>query len=672
MKQFSHRRHRLHGIEVAIEHQHKKDNSSGNHRFAMKVSPSTIHSVHTPFENQSIVKTENQHESNRLNYSRIPKEESDSIATQESSTNCKMEEIEQESPILIRSSIDDAYPDNNCSSSNDIILTSETISSSAPCTNISNTNGVTPDLTGSSSSDIGLSSYVSDISHGIPDRECTSSANDIEVPNLSNAIPDSICSSSNWNIIQSECRMKNEDASNVFSRTNRDFINSSSRQNCNNSSRNPNIISSSSITRNITVESRRHVKDEMNIQNDDLDMATRDTTLSFSRSRIRSHYFQKPSERIQPRLEDKEDVEVNESESNHQCNQDRPDSTRITKLKELKLSNRSQDTILFNPIPMETSTSTSQRRILHSLVENLEMAEFESLSRRKLKRKQKNAIVRRTHSFQVCWTGTLQAFQHGRSNPRSDFQPTTGTKIHTLILGTHPSVTSLSKQQYYAHPCNAFWWIAGDCLGFRRDLGISKSKEPYAFTKYLYYKRTQDVISYDDQLERFCHSGFALWDLFQSCERKGSMDCNIKKPQINDIRSFCEAHPTIRRIVFSNGMTQSNYFKRYCESWWLEGEFPRPRTSKGARGTIVLVPEDNERSRNAFGSKYSSRIKKYGYQDTASVRKITCVCMPGVSPANANMSYAEKRDYWKRYCYDPGLKDYDLSNSLKAAGVRLL
>jgi len=45
---------------------------------------------------------------------------------------------------------------------------------------------------------------------------------------------------------------------------------------------------------------------------------------------------------------------------------------------------------------------------------------------------------------------------------------TNSNEIHTLILGTHPSIKSLEEQQYFAHPLNAFWWIAGDCLGFRR------------------------------------------------------------------------------------------------------------------------------------------------------------------------------------------------------------
>ena len=35
-----------------------------------------------------------------------------------------------------------------------------------------------------------------------------------------------------------------------------------------------------------------------------------------------------------------------------------------------------------------------------------------------------------------------------------------------LILGSHPSTQSLQRSEYYGHRRNAFWWIAGDALGF--------------------------------------------------------------------------------------------------------------------------------------------------------------------------------------------------------------
>jgi hypothetical protein len=48
----------------------------------------------------------------------------------------------------------------------------------------------------------------------------------------------------------------------------------------------------------------------------------------------------------------------------------------------------------------------------------------------------------RTQSFHPLWSGSLDGFEREDSI----------VEPHTLILGTHPSVTSLQKQQSYAHP----------------------------------------------------------------------------------------------------------------------------------------------------------------------------------------------------------------------------
>jgi hypothetical protein len=46
--------------------------------------------------------------------------------------------------------------------------------------------------------------------------------------------------------------------------------------------------------------------------------------------------------------------------------------------------------------------------------------------------------VARTSSFSAMWAGQVDSLPN--------IEP------HTLILGTHPSTTSLKQQQYYAHP----------------------------------------------------------------------------------------------------------------------------------------------------------------------------------------------------------------------------
>jgi len=242
-------------------------------------------------------------------------------------------------------------------------------------------------------------------------------------------------------------------------------------------------------------------------------------------------------------------------------------------------------------------------------------------------------------------------------------------KIHTLILGTHPSITSLAKVEYFGHPQNAFWWIAGDCLGFRRSVGTSPSTgKPYKLTNYLWHGE-EKVIPYHEQMETLTSKGFALWDLFQSCERKGSLDNDIKHGQPNDIREFCLEHETIGRIILANGSKQCDFFNKHFEQWWLDGE---------------LRPGKNELSQKAFG-KWSKKTN--GFQSSSSRgnrsssssssrnsssmegrRQIEVYCMPGVSPAAASVSYVDKRSEFQKYCYEPGMMDYKRLSNVVTSG----
>ena len=217
--------------------------------------------------------------------------------------------------------------------------------------------------------------------------------------------------------------------------------------------------------------------------------------------------------------------------------------------------------------------------------------------------------------------------------------------VHTLVLGTHPSIASLAKERYFGHPQNAFWWIAGDCLGFRRSAGISPSTgKPYKLTEYL-LEGEDKVIPYEEQMEVFTSKGFALWDIVQSCERKGSLDNDIKDEVPNKIRAFCDEHGTIQRIIMANGAKQCSFFNKYFGQWWLDGE---------------LKPGTNERSQKAF----KKWINKKNVPDTKVERQIEVYCMPGVSPAAASVSYEKKRKEYQRYCYGPGLVDHERLKSL--------
>lgn len=254
------------------------------------------------------------------------------------------------------------------------------------------------------------------------------------------------------------------------------------------------------------------------------------------------------------------------------------------------------------------------------------------------------------HGTQQERSRTKSLQSHPEASPASrthSFPPLISSdksiQVHTLILGTHPSITSLAKVQYFAHPQNAFWWIAGDCLGFRRSTGISPSSgKPYKLTDYILHGEDK-IIPYEEQIQTLTSKGFALWDLFQSCERKGSLDNDIRDGQPNHIREFCEEIGTIRRIIMANGSKQCEFFNQHFGQWWLDGG---------------LRPGQNDLSQKAFG-KWSKKTNGFQTLQEDGMRQIEVYCMPGVSPAAASISYMKKREEFKTFCYDPGLMDYE-------------
>ena len=230
----------------------------------------------------------------------------------------------------------------------------------------------------------------------------------------------------------------------------------------------------------------------------------------------------------------------------------------------------------------------------------------------------------KTSSFDVLWAGNF---------PEHIGIP---VEIHTLILGTHPSVTSLKENKYFGHPMNAFWWIAGDCLGFRRDEGLTVAGNPYKFTSQLRYG-PERTIPYSDQSYIFASQGFALWDVVKECRREGSLDSAIKGEIPNDIRGFCEEHPSIQRLVLANGGTACTIFNKHFKEWWASGN---------------LKPGTNVESIKAFG-----KFSNYCRQMEPS--QIECISAISVSPAAATYSYSQKRDFWEKYVYGPGLKKFE-------------
>lgn len=117
--------------------------------------------------------------------------------------------------------------------------------------------------------------------------------------------------------------------------------------------------------------------------------------------------------------------------------------------------------------------------------------------------------------------------------------PLAARKARVLILGSMPGAASLQAQQYYAHPHNLFWPFMQELLGIDRTL-------PYA-------RRTRLLTA----------RGVAVWDVIASCERRGSLDADIRDETVNDFPAFLAAHPRLEAI-FLNGRKAEATFRRHA------------------------------------------------------------------------------------------------------------
>lgn len=116
------------------------------------------------------------------------------------------------------------------------------------------------------------------------------------------------------------------------------------------------------------------------------------------------------------------------------------------------------------------------------------------------------------------------------------FPPISRPDAEILILGSMPGRESLARQQYYAHPRNAFWPIMSELL-----------RLPKA--------------SYAERSRALLENRIAVWDVLMACARKGSLDANIEPSSIiaNDFAFFYAKHPAIDRVFFNGAKAESLY-----------------------------------------------------------------------------------------------------------------
>jgi hypoxanthine-DNA glycosylase len=99
-----------------------------------------------------------------------------------------------------------------------------------------------------------------------------------------------------------------------------------------------------------------------------------------------------------------------------------------------------------------------------------------------------------------------------------------------LLLGSFPSVASLRAQQYYGHVRNQFWPLLSELWG--QDL------------------RAMD---YPSRLDWVRERGLAIWDVYASCEREGSLDSAIRAPQLNPLAELVAQLPQLQAIAHNGG-----------------------------------------------------------------------------------------------------------------------
>lgn len=110
--------------------------------------------------------------------------------------------------------------------------------------------------------------------------------------------------------------------------------------------------------------------------------------------------------------------------------------------------------------------------------------------------------------------------------------PVADARTRLVILGSFPGAASLAAQQYYAHPQNKFWPI----------LAALWPQHPQP-----------DRHDYAARLEWLLARGLGLWDVYDSCERQGSLDSAIRQPQVNDFAALKRRCPQLQAVAHNGG-----------------------------------------------------------------------------------------------------------------------
>ena len=136
----------------------------------------------------------------------------------------------------------------------------------------------------------------------------------------------------------------------------------------------------------------------------------------------------------------------------------------------------------------------------------------------------------------------------------ASFAPIISKNSKILILGSVPGIKSLEMQEYYAHPQNKFWKILFEL--FKEDF----------------------TADYSEKLKFLQRNHVAVWDVIDSCERKGSLDTEIRNENHHNILQLLDDFPSIKAI-FCNGQKSFKTLKKILPHDFQIPIFVLPSTS---------------------------------------------------------------------------------------------
>lgn len=167
--------------------------------------------------------------------------------------------------------------------------------------------------------------------------------------------------------------------------------------------------------------------------------------------------------------------------------------------------------------------------------------------------------------------------------------PVIDAHTRLLVLGSFPGVASLRAQQYYGHPQNHFWKILGALWG------LPLATAPYA-----------------ERIAALRAHRLGVWDVYQACQREGSLDADIRQGELNDFGLVVRTCPLLEGVAHNGG--ESYRHARHVAA--------------ALGGRMVVDPFD-------------------AHEEDAGPKQVLIHRLPSTSPANASWSFERKRQAWE-------------------------